>query len=72
MKLYNPFKWHISRIGKFYYVRRLRLLGWQYYDLQDGFPWYRDCYAYKYCRIPTLGMAVELLENAKDYGFVKQ
>lgn len=72
MKLYNPFKWHISRIGKFYYIRRLRLFGWQYLDRKYGFVWSFNHNAYRYCRMPTLQEAEDLLDSVTEFGFVKQ
>lgn len=57
MKLHNPLKWHITKAGDLYFVRRLGNLGWRYVDA-DG----ADCkgsneFRDKYCAFSSLDAA---------------
>lgn len=66
MKLYNPFKWHITKAGDRYFVRKLMFIMWCYLDADDiDFTWlstYRD----KHCTFYSLDKARKALENRHE------
>lgn len=74
-KFYNPFKAHIVQAsnGK-YFVRRHRLLYWEYKDnqkvyLKEDDWWSTFEYAKKWCAVDTLEEAKSLLNEHKSVKF---
>lgn len=61
MKLYNPFRWHITKAGDLYFVRKWEFIMWCYLDADDmEFTWssaYRD----KHCAFYSLDEARKAL-----------
>lgn len=64
IKFYNPFKPHIVEdgFGK-YWIRRLSILGWNYYDKDDKKFWFVKAFGDSF---GSLYEAMMELQNAKE------
>ncbi len=67
MKLYNPFKPHIVKLGEYYLVRKLTLAGWAFRDKDYLFDfwWTTEKYVRRYCVHQTLEEAKKAMSYAR-------
>jgi len=73
MKLYNPFKWHIRKVGSKYAIAKRGVLFWYYYDIKDGYLWSNaTSYWMSYCLINSIEESRVILKQAKQQGCVEQ
>ena len=70
MKLYNPFKWHITKAGPVYFVRRWSILGWRYLSADDLSYTWSIAFRNKFCALSSLDAARKLL-TAQSNEFVE-
>lgn len=69
MKFYNPFKAHIIELANnTFYVRRLFVIGWQYFDRTDTY-WWESKNNHNVCS--ALETAQEALNRIKHRDVVK-
>ena len=61
MKIYNPLRWHITKAGDLYFVRRWEVLGWCYIDADGAdYKWSNE-FRNKYCAFSSLDAARKAL-----------
>ena len=63
--MYNPFMWHIIRGRNKFIIRKLTMLGFDYWDERNAYIWHSLDMGHKYCGHDTLTDAQMVVAGLK-------